>query len=135
MYLFETLPARWMALKLEYKTAMATTKAIEMSFSESSKYLPEAEKVTWIRVMISTGNAIRKTAYGIICTDSSCLTSVESVCRVFRTMELSMATLYLEMKYVAAALAATSKMASGLIVQRCASSTKNTKNRHRPARR
>ena len=50
--------------------------------------------------MISTGTIIRNTTYGSICGDSSWPTSVESVCTVLSTIELSIATSYLEMKYV-----------------------------------
>ncbi len=50
-----------------------------MSLDEASRYLPAGSKVMSARRIASTGSAIRNAAYGSICADNSCPTSVESV--------------------------------------------------------
>jgi hypothetical protein len=52
-----------------------------------------------------------------------------------RIIELSMATPYFDTKYVAAALRMTRRIATILIVTRCARTVNTAMKRHRPANR
>ena len=62
------------------------------------------------------GIMIKKIRYGIICTESSELTSVVSVYTRFNNIVASMATLYFEIKYVDAALAIIKKIETAFVV-------------------
>src|SRR5690349_13664446 len=133
MYLFETLPARKMAEYSAYSDKSATHNATPITFREPRKY--RGANVMSADRMSHTGKATRITAYGSICGESNCLTSVESVCTAFRIIELSMATAYFAMKYVAVALRIVSRIATGFTVRRWASRVKTTMKRLRPASR